>query len=168
MLSGKERIVIPLKSSLVKEPGSANEVNLNIFLVENLEGKNSFNGRDVMNDVLATISSLWSNLRPWWCSNSIFRLSRFEQPSKTSSWSEFNLLISSGSSIRLVQFLRFKINNLCKSQIDSWIWTKRMQPSSISFSRPGRLEKSGVLIRSWEWRRLRTFNFERNCENTWI
>jgi hypothetical protein len=58
MLSGKERIVIPLKSSLVKEPGSANEVNLNIFLVDNLEGKNSFNGRDVMNDVLATISSL--------------------------------------------------------------------------------------------------------------
>jgi hypothetical protein len=58
MLSGKERIVIPLQSSLVKEPGSANEVNLNIFLVENLEGKNSFNGRDVMNDVLATIPSL--------------------------------------------------------------------------------------------------------------
>jgi hypothetical protein len=121
-----------------------------------------------MCDVLATISSLWSKLRHWWCSNSIFKLSRFEQPPKTSSWSEFNLLISSGSSIRLVQFLRFKINNLCKSPIDSWIWTKRMQSSSISFSRAGRPEKSGVLMRSWEWRRSRIFNFGKNCENTRI
>jgi hypothetical protein len=54
MLSGREHIVVPLKSSLVTERGSANEVHLNIFLAENLEGKNSFNGRDVMYDVLAT------------------------------------------------------------------------------------------------------------------
>jgi hypothetical protein len=58
MLSGRKRIGVPLKSSLVKERGSENNVNLNIFLAENLEGKNSFNGRDVMCDVLATISSL--------------------------------------------------------------------------------------------------------------
>jgi hypothetical protein len=58
MLSGRERIGVPLKSSSVKERGSANEVNLNILLVENLEGKNRFNGRDAMNDVLATIPSL--------------------------------------------------------------------------------------------------------------
>jgi hypothetical protein len=58
MLSGRERIVVPLKSSFLKERGSENEVNLNIFLAENLEGKNSFNGRDVMYDVLATIPSL--------------------------------------------------------------------------------------------------------------
>jgi hypothetical protein len=58
MLSGRKRIVVPLKSSLSKKRGSENEVNLNIFLVENLEGKNSFNGRDEMNDVLATIPSL--------------------------------------------------------------------------------------------------------------
>jgi hypothetical protein len=58
MLSGRERIVVPLKSSIFKERGSENEVNLNIFLAENLEGKNSFNGRDVMYDVLATIPSL--------------------------------------------------------------------------------------------------------------
>jgi hypothetical protein len=58
MLSGRERIVVPLKSSLFKERGSENEVNLNIFLAENLEGKNSFNERDVMYNVLATIPSL--------------------------------------------------------------------------------------------------------------
>jgi hypothetical protein len=58
MLSGRERIEVPLKSSLFKERGSENEVNLNIFLAENLKGKNSFNGRDVMYDVLATIPSL--------------------------------------------------------------------------------------------------------------
>jgi hypothetical protein len=58
MLSGRKRIGVPLKSSLFKEHGSENEVNLNIFLVENLEGNNSFNGRDVMYDVLATIPSL--------------------------------------------------------------------------------------------------------------
>jgi hypothetical protein len=58
MLSGRERIVVPLKSSLLKERGSENEVNLNIFLAENLEGKNSFDGRDVIYDVLATTPSL--------------------------------------------------------------------------------------------------------------
>jgi hypothetical protein len=57
MLSGRERIVVPLKSSLLKERGNENEVNLNIFLAENLEGKNNFNGSDVMYDVLATIPS---------------------------------------------------------------------------------------------------------------
>ena len=58
MLSGKERIVVPLKSRLSKERGSENEVNLNIFLAKNLEGKNSFNGRDVIYDVLATTPSV--------------------------------------------------------------------------------------------------------------
>jgi hypothetical protein len=58
MLSGRKQIGVPLKSRLSKKRGSENEVNLNIFLVENLEGKNSFNGRDEMNDVLATIASL--------------------------------------------------------------------------------------------------------------
>jgi hypothetical protein len=58
MLSGRKRIVVPLKSSLSKKHGSENEVNLNIFLAENLEGKNSLKGRDEMNDVLATIPSL--------------------------------------------------------------------------------------------------------------
>jgi hypothetical protein len=58
MLSGRKRIGVPLKSSLSKDRGSENEVNLNIFLAENLEGNNSFNGRDVMYDVLATIPSL--------------------------------------------------------------------------------------------------------------
>jgi hypothetical protein len=58
MLSGRARIGVPLKSSLSKERGSENEVNLNTFIAENLEGKNSFNGRDVMYDVLATIPSL--------------------------------------------------------------------------------------------------------------
>jgi hypothetical protein len=58
MLSGRKRIGVPLKSRLSKKRGSEHEVNLNIFLVENLEGKNSFNGRDEMNDVLATIPSL--------------------------------------------------------------------------------------------------------------
>jgi hypothetical protein len=58
MFSGRERIVVPLKSSFSKERGSENEVNLKIFLAENLEGKNSFNGRDIMYDVLATIPSL--------------------------------------------------------------------------------------------------------------
>jgi hypothetical protein len=58
MLSGRKRIGVPLKSRLSKKRGGENEVNLNIFLVENLEGKNSFNGKDVMNDVLATIPSL--------------------------------------------------------------------------------------------------------------
>jgi hypothetical protein len=57
MLSGRERIVVPLKSSLLKERGNENEVNLNIFLAENLEGKNNFNGSDVMYNVLATIPS---------------------------------------------------------------------------------------------------------------
>jgi hypothetical protein len=56
MLSGRKRIGVPLKSSLVKERGSENNVNLNIFLAENLEGKNSFNGRDVI--FLAAIPSL--------------------------------------------------------------------------------------------------------------
>jgi hypothetical protein len=58
MLSGRKRIGVPLKSRLSKKRGSENKVNLNIFRVENLEGKNSFNGRDEMNDVLATIPSL--------------------------------------------------------------------------------------------------------------
>jgi hypothetical protein len=58
MLSGRKRIGVPLKSSFSKERGSENKVNLNIFLAENLERKNSFNGRDVMYDVLATIPSL--------------------------------------------------------------------------------------------------------------
>jgi hypothetical protein len=58
MLSGRKRIGVPLKSRLSKKLGSENKVNLNIFLVENLEGKNSFNERDEMNDVLATIPSL--------------------------------------------------------------------------------------------------------------
>jgi hypothetical protein len=58
MLSGKKRIGVPLKSRLSKKRGSENKVNLNIFLAENLEGKNSFNGRDVMYDALATIPSL--------------------------------------------------------------------------------------------------------------
>jgi hypothetical protein len=58
MLSGRKQIGVPLKSRLFKKRGSENEVVLNIFLVENLEGKNSFNGRDEMNDVLATIPSL--------------------------------------------------------------------------------------------------------------
>jgi hypothetical protein len=57
MLSGRERIVVPLKSRLSKERGNENEVNLKILLAENLEGKNSFNG-DVMYDVLAKIPSL--------------------------------------------------------------------------------------------------------------
>jgi hypothetical protein len=54
MLSGRERIVVPLKSSFLKERGSEIVVNLNIFLAENVEGKNSFDGRDVMYDELAT------------------------------------------------------------------------------------------------------------------
>jgi hypothetical protein len=58
MLSGRKQIGVPLKSRLSKKRGSENKVNLNIFLVENLKGKNSFNGRDEMNDVLATIPSL--------------------------------------------------------------------------------------------------------------
>jgi hypothetical protein len=57
MLSGRERIVVPLKSRLSKERGNENEVNLKILLAENLEGKNSFNG-DVMYDVLAKLPSL--------------------------------------------------------------------------------------------------------------
>ena len=58
MLSGRKRIGVPPKCRLSKKHGSENEVNLNIFLSENLEGKNSFNGRDVMYDALATIPSL--------------------------------------------------------------------------------------------------------------
>jgi hypothetical protein len=57
MLSGRARIEVPLKSSPVKERGSENKVHLNIFLAENLEGNNSFNGRE-MYDVLATTPSL--------------------------------------------------------------------------------------------------------------
>ena len=48
MLSGRKGIGVPLKSRLSKKRGSENKVNLNIFLAENLEGKKSFNGRDVM------------------------------------------------------------------------------------------------------------------------
>jgi hypothetical protein len=58
MLSGRKRIGVPLKSRLSKKRGSENKVNLNIFLAENLEGNNSFNGRDVMYDALVTIPSL--------------------------------------------------------------------------------------------------------------
>jgi hypothetical protein len=36
MLSGRARIEVPLKSRLSKEHGSEIEVNLNIFLAENL------------------------------------------------------------------------------------------------------------------------------------
>jgi hypothetical protein len=55
MLSGRKRIGVPLKSSLVKECGN---VNLEVFLAENLEGNNSFNDKDEIYDVLATNPSL--------------------------------------------------------------------------------------------------------------
>ena len=56
MLSGRKRIGVPLKSSLVKECAN---VNLEAFLSENLEGNNSFNDKDVIMDgVLAAHASL--------------------------------------------------------------------------------------------------------------
>jgi transposase len=58
MLTGRKQIGVSLKFSSVKELGSENEVNLEIFLAENLEEKNSFNGRHVMYDVLAIIPPL--------------------------------------------------------------------------------------------------------------
>jgi hypothetical protein len=48
MLDGRKQIGFLLKFSVVKECGNVNEVNLEFFISENLEGKNSFNGRDVM------------------------------------------------------------------------------------------------------------------------
>jgi hypothetical protein len=48
MLGGRKQIGVLLKFSVIIEYGNVNEVNLEFFISENLEGKNSFNGRDVM------------------------------------------------------------------------------------------------------------------------
>jgi hypothetical protein len=48
MLGGRKQIGVLLKFSVVKECGNVNKLNLEFFISENLEGKHSFNGRDVM------------------------------------------------------------------------------------------------------------------------
>jgi len=48
MLRGRKQIGVLLKFSVVKECGNVNEVNLEFFISENLEGNNSFNKTDVM------------------------------------------------------------------------------------------------------------------------
>ena len=48
MLGGRKQIGVLLKFSVVKGCGNVNAVNLEFFISENLDEKNSFNGRDVM------------------------------------------------------------------------------------------------------------------------
>jgi hypothetical protein len=58
--------------------------------------------------------------------------------------------------------LRFKKTRLVKFSIDWCTSTKLEQPFRINFSRL-ELCKFGVLIRCWEWLRLRIFSLLRIC-----
>jgi hypothetical protein len=90
--------------------------------------------------------------------------SSFEHPEIFRISRDFTLLTLSGRNFRLQHPFRFKKTRFVKYPIDWWTSTNLEQPFRNSFSRL-ELCKFGVLIRLWEWLRLRIFNLLRTCHN---
>ena len=68
-----------------------------------------------------------------------------------------------GRSVRLLQPNRFKDLSLLSCPIDGWISTNRLHSRSLSSLRSGTPEKSGVLMRFWEYLRSMYFKFFESC-----
>ena len=68
-----------------------------------------------------------------------------------------------GRLVRLVQSFRFNKVRRLSTPTDGWTSTKFVQPSKSILSSRGASEKSGVLIRFWEWLSLMNFKLANGC-----
>ena len=84
------------------------------------------------------------------CTISFSNMLIFEQPDKMRVFKDFNLYISLGRLLRLVQSFKFIKRRLLSFPMDWCTLHKLGQSLRMSFSRLGSVEKSGVSVKSLE------------------
>ena len=71
---------------------------------------------------------------------------------------------TSGNFWRFVQPSKFRKISSLRAPMDGWSLIKLVQPFRIILLSFGAAEKSGVLVRCWEWLSLMNFNFLNACQ----